>query len=671
MAIIKFFSDKACQLFIDMERVGDVQANKMLKLSLDTGSYLIEVKTNNGKCLKKYELKISPTDCQVLQDLSLSSDSLARTIEGLRNDSSLKFYNQRAVFYHDGKFGYINGQYKIAVYPNFSYAENFVSRKALVKRVFPDGEKATVIDTEGNVCLDQWYDYVGCNDKTILLRSGNTFCVLSHEDYLVINEYQNAKYDGLSELIPVQKEFGVDDMYGYIDKTGTEVIPLIYDYTWNFGNKEFAIVKRFGCFHAVGKNGSLYYNMEQAINDGTISTRKRGGFDEPGDADIVEIYEANKLSKEESIKMGFCTGLFEPIKEKGYWVLYCSAYDDYLRKNGDIVKCDRIFYIDDHYCAFRSKGVCKLLLFNDNKNSAYSFYADEFVFNADSIAVSFSVEHEGYAGHDIERIDNIVIMKNKKYGIVDLKGKTILPVDYDLIEPIAATEGYSTGNLGIIWKEGKCSFVQMSNGIILEPFKYEDIIVNNANSSTWLMNSTFLVKEKGKYGCIDFNRRPILPSIYDAIDFKLEIDCYGYHYKMLLHRNGRIGTYEYCNYRSELNDYRVLELVFSVEPEYDECVFLKNKYAVTSFAGMAFVAVRKGSKWGIIDNKPAGWEYYYDYTDHWSNSPNLRLLGFKYNSLEELEQDAETEFKKRRDLYNEYQMELRRQALDSLEEKIR
>ena len=98
MAIIKFFSDKACQLFIDMERVGDVQANKMLKLSLDTGSYLIEVKTNNGKCLKKYELKISPTDCQVLQDLSLSSDSLARTIEGLRNDSSLKFYNQRAVF---------------------------------------------------------------------------------------------------------------------------------------------------------------------------------------------------------------------------------------------------------------------------------------------------------------------------------------------------------------------------------------------------------------------------------------------------------------------------------------------------------------------------------------------------------------------------------------------
>lgn len=57
MAIIKFFSDKACQLFIDMERVGDVQANKMLKLSLDTGSYLIEVKTNNGKCLKNTNLK--------------------------------------------------------------------------------------------------------------------------------------------------------------------------------------------------------------------------------------------------------------------------------------------------------------------------------------------------------------------------------------------------------------------------------------------------------------------------------------------------------------------------------------------------------------------------------------------------------------------------------------
>ena len=193
----------------------------------------------------------------------------------------------------------------------------------------------------------------------------------------------------------------------------------------------------------------------------------------------------------------------------------------------------------------------------------------------------------------------------------------------------------------------------MSNGNILEPFKYEDIIVNNADGLTWRMCSTYLVKEKGKYGCVDFERKPILPSIYDAIDFKLDIDSYGYHYKMLLHKDGKVGTYEYCNYKSELNNYNEIEIVFSVEPEFDECVFLKHKDAITNFAGMSYVAVRKKDKWGIIDNKPRGLYYYYTFDDSWRNSPNLKMLEFKYNSLEELKNDADAEFERRRMHYNE------------------
>lgn len=654
MATVKFISDKECQLFIDMERVGRVQENKMLKVSLDTGSYLVEVKDNNGKCLKKYELKIGSTDCQILQDLILSTSTIEETIEKVRNDSSLRFHNHRAAFCHDGKYGYINSQYKVVISPIYSYAAAFVNDKTLVKRIFPDGEKATVIDTDGNTCLDQWYDYVGGNYKTSLLRSGNIFYVLSHENYSFIDEYQNARYDGKSDLIPVHKEFGIDDMYGFIDKTGAEAIPLIYDYVWNFEINGFAKVRRFGRPHAVGKDGTLYYNMEQAIMDGTVSTRKRGCFDDPGETDIVETYKASKLSKEESLRMGFGTGLYSPIKEGKYWVL-SSVYDDYLRKNDDVVECERIFYIDidDHYFAYRSKGTCKLLLFNDNKNSAYSFYADEYLFHADEIVVNFRIDLEGCAGHDTETINNIIIKKDKKYGIVDLTGKTILPIEYDFIEPTEAVEGNIVGNIGIIWKDGKCSFVWMSNGKILEPFKYENIIVNEANSSTWLMWSTYLVKENGKYGCVDYERTPILPSIYDAIDFKLEIDSYGYHYKMLLYKDGKVGTYEYCNYRSELNNYNEIEIIFSVEPEYDECVFLKHKNAITNFAGMSYVAVRKKDKWGIIDNKPVGLYYYYTFNDRWRNIPNLKKLEFKYNSLEELKNDADAEFAKRRDEYNE------------------
>ena len=60
MAIVKFITDKNCQLFIDMELVGDVFTGKMLKISLDAGSYLVEGKDTNGKSIGKYKLTFIP-----------------------------------------------------------------------------------------------------------------------------------------------------------------------------------------------------------------------------------------------------------------------------------------------------------------------------------------------------------------------------------------------------------------------------------------------------------------------------------------------------------------------------------------------------------------------------------------------------------------------------------
>ena len=51
MATVKFITDKNCQLFIDMELVGDVFVDKMLKISLEAGSYLVEGKDTNGKTI--------------------------------------------------------------------------------------------------------------------------------------------------------------------------------------------------------------------------------------------------------------------------------------------------------------------------------------------------------------------------------------------------------------------------------------------------------------------------------------------------------------------------------------------------------------------------------------------------------------------------------------------
>jgi len=599
MAIVKFISDYQCNIFIDLEYVGVAQADKMLKVSLEPGSYLIEAMDEKGKSLKKYALNVSPTETQVLQNLH--------------------FYDNTSL-------------------TNLNVEESH-KKKTLVKCIFPDGEKATVIDSEGHNCLGQWFFFIGSNDETILLKNDKTYYVLSTEDYLVKNIYYDARYDGKADLIPVYKEIGIDDMYGFIDKSGSEVIPFIYDYVWNFEETGFAKVKRFGCIHAVGKDGTLYLSMDETESEGKkCSHTPLTVANNDNDGHIGVYYSPHILSKEESEIRGFDFLQYYPIKNDNHWGL---SFND--EKVISLCICDRFFYLDDwneNYLVYRKNGIC----FIEDHEKKYSFEADEVIAN-------FRTVFEGYAGHDETSINNVIIRKNKKYGIADLSGKILLPVEYDLIEPTDAVQGNVTGNIGIVWKNGLCTFVWMATGEILEPFKYEDIIVNKADGSTWLMYSTYLVKENGKYGCIDFERKSILPSVYDAIGFKLEIDSYGYHYKMLLYKDGKVGTYEYCNYRSDCNNYNVLELVFSIEPEYDECVFLNNKKAVTNFAGMSYVAVRRNDKWGIIDNKPAGLYYYYDFDDRWRNNPNLKELDFKYNSLEELKDDADNEFERRHDKY--------------------
>lgn len=301
MAIVKFVSDKDCQVFIDMELAGKVAPDSMLKITLETGCYLIQIKDDDGHLIKEYDLEIKASDNQVLQKINESNCQIEDVIRNLRNDSSLRFYHQRAIFCYNGNYGYINSQYKIAIEPIYSYAENFTNGLALVKKVFPNGEKATIIDVDGNISLDRWYDYIGGNEKTVLLKSEKIFYVLSKVDYSIVNQYLDAKYDGKGELIPVHKHIGVDDMYGYIDRTGTKVIPLIYDFADNFRTNNLATVKRFGEYNSVDLDGNLYrYGIHSYKK--VMEIRKKIVGNESFDTDS---YNNEFLSKEESLYRGF------------------------------------------------------------------------------------------------------------------------------------------------------------------------------------------------------------------------------------------------------------------------------------------------------------------------------------------------------------------------------
>ena len=616
MAIVKFVSDKDCQVFIDMEFAGKVAPDSMLKVTLETGGYLIQIKDDDGHLIKEYDLEIKVSDNQVLQKINESNCQIEDVIGELRNDSSLRFYHQRAIFCYNGNYGYINSQYKIAIEPIYSYAENFTNGLALVKKIFPNGEKATVIDTDGNISLDRWYDYIGGNEKVVLLKSEKTFYVLSKVDYSIINQYLDAKYDGKGELIPVHQHIGVDDMYGYIDRTGTEVIPLIYDFAGNFGANNLATVKRFGEFNEVDFDGNLY----------------RYG---------IHSYESKReseiLTKEESLYRGF-SGY---IKKGDYWGL-----------DSDEEPCwDRIIFDYNwtfnscSYFAYRKNGICTIVIKDEEKYywrgiSKTDVNEKNISLEADDIIPVFS--WDGRPTSEYLYLNYIIVRRNWKYGIVDLEKNTILPIEYDYIKPTDAHNSNDrtfSADIAIVWKDEKCSLYNMQDKLFLVPFEYEEIIVieNLDDSGNPIEDSTYLMKKNGKYGLISNDcTSVILPFEYDKIfcdvdwEFRLGKVCE----RIILTKNGKMGTWQkYRYYEKSLDDWSEIDV--RVDEKYDKCVFLKDKNYYRGRRGsICDIAVKRGDKWGVIKYKEK---------ENGDVISNKKVI-FEYNSLDEILQKMDCKY---------------------------
>ena len=583
MAIVKFISDESCQILIDMELVGEVNANSILKVKLDAGSYLVEIKDNNHNYLKRYELKISPEESQVLQNLTIFNNSITETIDRLRNDSSLRFYNQRAVFSHNGRYGYINSQYKVVIEPNYSFADNFILGYALVKRVFPDGEKATIIDVDGNIKYERWFDFIGGNESAILLKNEKTFYVISRSNFSIIKEYLDANFDGKGELIPVHQHIGVDDMYGFIDKEGTEIIPLIYDYVRNFASNKMATVKRFGEYNLVDTSGNLYrYGMHSC--------------------------KCDILSKEESLYRGFsCYGCY-PIKDNRGWGITGDSKE----------RWERILYFwHGNRLIYRNNGIC-------------TFHGEvTFSINADVIIPVFSWVLRPTS--EYKELTYFVVKKKWKYGIVNLEKNFILPLEYDMIEPTDAYEGedqtYSSG-LAIVWKNNKCSLVRIETGEFIFPFEFEDIEVNEYydNYLNPMEDCTFMMKKNGKYGLIakDF-KTLILPFEYDSIkeEFVCKMGNEGYYSckRIILCKNNNFGVSQKYRYRNKETEWQLREYDYRLDEKYDECIFLGDE---RNKVNMLDVAVRLRNKWAVAKCEVG------------KENGNIYNLSFDFDSFEEL-----------------------------------
>ena len=714
MAIVKFVSDKDCQVFIDMELAGKVAPESMLKVTLETGGYLIQIKNENGKLIKEYDLEINPSDNQLLQKIDGASNKLDDIIEKLKNDSSLVFHCDRASFSYNGLYGFVDKKLNVVIPPIYYSVNEFVDDKAFVVRDFPEGRKTTMIDSDGNIFFNRWFDYIGESDDTILLGIENRIIVYSKTKCDKVAEYFNAGYDLKSSLVPVYKKVGDYDFYGYIDYKGNEAIPFIFNNVKNFDE--------------YGEADGIFLGRETIINRKGYSQCLGGGIYDwakwddnlQGLEGIIDV-KYPELWKYDDYRSTHWE--FIPIWKNYKWIIKIITIINANNglapiKKDFILECDYVLNIGKGYCVCKVGKNVELIIVDVNNKGLlhYSFdaddvhvcFSDDEVYGGSIWPILFIAQKKNSNGIDktfyvfdseknnilpinYENIDAIIlpgndvqyitrkkeyysnfsfghriyiylsVKSNGKNGIINIDGKEIIPTIYtDIVFmgkefiKVKREEGWSLG------RAYKLTYYYESSEPVYEPVYevhgliFDDISLCSENEQ-WVDVDVFIVRSGNKYGCVNSYGTLLLPVEYETIELKASF-CnqrpWAYVYHFIIKQNGKVGfcCVSYYN-RNDYCSYHS-EFVYLVKPQFDECVLLHNLNSVLEDFHMGYAAVRKDNKWGILDQKPRQITY---------KAINLNLadesvanyddLIFKYDSLDELAKDADYEFKRRYDKY--------------------
>lgn len=552
MAIVKFISDQDCHIFIDKENVGKVTVDSLLKVALEIGGYLIEVKDEEGKILKKYNLEIKTTDNQILQDVSGASASTDEVLNLLKNDPTLVFHCGRAKFCLEGKYGYVNKKFEVVIPAIYSIANDFVNNKAFVVRDFPEGRKTTMIDEDGNMFFNQWYDYIGESETMILFGLNDRIIVYSKLIFKKEKEYINMGYNYKSHLIPARK----DDTYGlcgYIDFNGDEIIPFVFNQVGNFNEEGNAEINIFGNDLVININGFLIW-------DENLNTECYSGWNYSPEQ-IIDFFDEQERGSLSWYGGDYCYGYdfsweFLPIWKDNHWCLMANIGNNSLKS---IVECDLILGFGYGYCIIKLNRIIKVMIVDMKKNGFHEVHFDSdnvqliMSDNLQPILFLTQREREGrttyscYIYDPIKRdispilcdyVDSIILPGNREckltvnsiiddfptfdnrkdvclkvsyrgmYGLIDIDGNEIIPAIYADI--IFIGEEFFKVKTDQGWKLGRSYFEQRVDFAPDMPFYepvfrfyegyYDDILLCPKNNEECV--SAIAVKSGNKVGYI-------------------------------------------------------------------------------------------------------------------------------------------------------------------------
>ncbi|TND09637.1 MAG: KWG repeat-containing protein [Bacteroidetes bacterium] len=253
---------------------------------------------------------------------------------------------------------------------------------------------------------------------------------------------------------------GKNDKAGFISKSGKIVVPFEYDEVEPF-RKGFAMVKRGDFYGLIDKTGTLilpvmYDEIYEFFESRAVVVKKgKYGFvDRSGEEVIPPQFE----------KAGdFAGGLAYVVKDGKY---------GFISREGKMIVEPKYDWVEN----FQS-GVCRV-----KQDALFG------LLGRDSLLLPCAYEYIGGFSEGLA-----LAARGGACGFINRKGQTVIPFDYEFRTQLTQDGGFRNSRARM-YRKSKCGFIDTAGKILL-PFDYDDAQYPSANLTA--------VKRKDKWGFAD------------------------------------------------------------------------------------------------------------------------------------------------------------------------
>ena len=351
--------------------------------------------------------------------------------------------------------------------------------------LFTNGDESWVVSVDLQMIYDDNRDYpLGFRNGLTPVRKGNTWV-----------EFEEYYEDG----------YWLDYKYGVANSTGELVVPFIYDYVGEYGYNDGLLQVQ------IGENWIT--DIYNGHDYGYYDSYKYGVIDTSGEIVVPIIYDymfefqdgiaAVAIGNDWSdYKWGFVDTSGKIIIPIEYDNIYFGAYSAVINNDVLAVEKDGKYgvidlnnqviipfeyerltwdyikeYDDEHFISFQNGKLNGVL----NKNNE----------------IVFSIEVD--SGVSFYNDDYAIVRKDGKYGVINRSYELIVPFEYDSI--------YSfSGDLAMVRKGDKYGFINKSGEVVV-PLIYD-------SASPYFYGGHTSVRLNGKYGFINNKGDLVVPTIY-------------------------------------------------------------------------------------------------------------------------------------------------------------